>query len=98
MLLARFLLSRFSPRLLLIICLQDGAIEAVVEEKLRGRYLFVSANVVNHPLLSYVHAHLGALLPFQPPTETINSSNSYKPFVVTGNATVLDDSPARTSR
>ncbi|CAL8463666.1 g3200 [Coccomyxa elongata] len=81
-----------------IVFIQDGAIEMVVEEKLRGRYLFVSANVVNHPLLSYVHAHLGPLLPFQPPSESLNSSNSHKPFVVTDNATVLDESPARTSR
>ncbi len=82
----------------LVHCLQDGAIETVVEEKLRGRYLFVSANVVNHPLLSYVHAHLGALLPFHPASKGLNASNSHKPFVVTENVTVLDESPARTSR
>ena len=37
-------------------------------EKLRGRWLFASANVANHPLLSRLHARLGALLPFQLPT------------------------------
>lgn len=36
-------------------------------EKLRGRFLFLSANVVNHPLLSHLHARLGAVLPFQAP-------------------------------
>ncbi len=44
--------------------LQDGAIEALVEAKLQSRFLFLSANVVNQPLLSFVHARLGALLPF----------------------------------
>jgi hypothetical protein len=33
-----------------------------VREKLEHkRYMFVSANVVNHPLLSHVHARLGAV-------------------------------------
>ena len=36
-------------------------------EKQRGRFLFVSANVVNHPLLSHLHARLGAVLPFKAP-------------------------------
>eukprot|EP00884_Botryococcus_braunii_P006949 jgi/Botrbrau1/16255/Bobra.0066s0040.1 len=49
-----------------IVFIQDGAIEALVEAKLRSRFLFLSANVVNHPLLSPVHARLGALLPFAP--------------------------------
>ena len=68
-----------------------------MEEKLRGRYLFVSANVVNHPLLSYVHAQLGALLPFQPPPKGLNPLDAYKPFVLANNHSVLDDSPAHTS-
>ncbi|KAK9917316.1 hypothetical protein WJX75_003075 [Coccomyxa subellipsoidea] len=80
-----------------VIFIQDGAIEALVEEKLRGRYLFVSANVVNHPLLSYVHAQLGALLPFQPPPKGLNPMDAYKPFVLANNHSVLDDSPAHTS-
>ena len=65
--------------------LQDGAIEAVVEEKLRGRYLFVSAQ-------------LGALLPFHQPLRGLNPNDAYKPFVVSDNATVLDDSPARAAK
>lgn len=48
---------------------QDGAVEALVEAKLQSRFLFLSANVVNHPLLSSVHARLGALLPFTPTVE-----------------------------
>ena len=51
----------------LLLHAQDGAIEALVAEKLRGRWLFASANVANHPLLSRLHARLGALLPFKPP-------------------------------
>ena len=47
---------------------QDGAIKALVAEKLRGKWLFVSVNVVNHPLLLRLRSRLGALLPFQPPT------------------------------
>ena len=30
------------------------------------RFLFTSANVINHPILSSVHAHLGALTNFEP--------------------------------
>ncbi len=79
------------------IVVQDGAIEALVEEKLRGRYLFVSANIVNHPLLSYVHAQLGALLPYHQPPKGLSPLDAYKPFELVDSADVLDDSPARTS-
>lgn len=40
--------------------------EALVTEQLNGQQLLVSANVVNHPRLSFVHASMGALLPVQP--------------------------------
>merc|ERR1712107_838950 len=33
----------------------DGAIAEMIREKRRGRFLFVSANVVNHGILSAVH-------------------------------------------
>lgn len=46
---------------------QDGAIEELLEEHLARRYLFVSANVVNHPILTAVHNRMGATLPFHPP-------------------------------
>lgn len=77
--------------------LQDGAIEAIVEEHLRGRYLFVSANVINHPLLSHVHAKLGALLPFVPPKRGIDPADPLKPFQIAGDPHILDDSAARKS-
>lgn len=32
----------------------DGAIEAMLEEKLRGRFLFVSGNIINHSTISLV--------------------------------------------
>lgn len=39
----------------------DGAIAEMVREKRRGRFLFVSANVINHGILSAVHQELAAL-------------------------------------
>lgn len=51
---------------------QDGTIEMLVKAKIDGvEYDAVSANVVNHPVLSDVHAHLQAILPFSP---TANAS------------------------
>jgi len=49
-----------------VTCVQDGAMEALVTEQLNGQQLLVSANVVNHPRLSFVHASMDALLPIQP--------------------------------
>ena len=37
-----------------VVWLADGAIEAMLEEKLRGRYLYLSANIVNHSSLGLV--------------------------------------------
>ena len=34
----------------------EGAIEAMLEEKLRGRFLYLSANVINHSTLVLVRA------------------------------------------
>eukprot|EP00747_Dinoflagellata_sp_TGD_P208085 gnl/TRDRNA2_/TRDRNA2_81602_c0_seq2.p1 gnl/TRDRNA2_/TRDRNA2_81602_c0~~gnl/TRDRNA2_/TRDRNA2_81602_c0_seq2.p1 ORF type:complete len:390 (+),score=56.10 gnl/TRDRNA2_/TRDRNA2_81602_c0_seq2:46-1215(+) len=39
----------------------DGAIPEMIREKRRGRFLFVSANVINHGILSAVHQELGAI-------------------------------------
>merc|ERR1712232_96761 len=39
----------------------DGAIAEMIREKRRGRFLFVSANVVNHGILSAVHQELAAI-------------------------------------
>lgn len=47
-----------------MVYISDGALEEMVAEKLRNRFWLVSANVVNHPLLSPVHAHRGALHAF----------------------------------
>jgi hypothetical protein len=45
-----------------IIFIHDRAIEALVREKLeRHQFIFASANVVNHALLSHVHMRIGAL-------------------------------------
>ncbi|KAI9218468.1 hypothetical protein BC828DRAFT_350410 [Blastocladiella britannica] len=49
-----------------VVFIEDGAFEAMLEEKLRNRFLFVSANVVNHPVLSTVHAQMAALVPYAP--------------------------------
>lgn len=43
--------------------ISDGAIPEMIREKRRGRFLFVSANVVNHGIVSAVHQEL-ALLPW----------------------------------
>ncbi len=37
-----------------VVWLADGAIEAMLEEKLRGRFLYLSANIVNHSSLGLV--------------------------------------------
>lgn len=44
-----------------VVFIRNGAIEAMLQEFLKGRWFLVSANVINHPLLSFVHARLGAL-------------------------------------
>ena len=79
---------------------QDGAIEALVAEKLRGRFLFVSANVVNHPLLSHVHARLGAVLPLQAPPP--GGDDASAPWAIRDGlppaANVLDATAAADSR
>ena len=64
-------------------------------EKLRGRYMFVSANVVVHGMLSHVHAHLGVLLPFQPPPP---GSQPGAAWVLPEQAAALDGTPANKSQ
>lgn len=39
----------------------DGAIAEMIREKRRGRFLFVSANVVNHGILSAVHQEVSSI-------------------------------------
>merc|ERR1712066_111691 len=50
-----------------IVYISDAAIPSLVREKQRRRCSFVSANVVNHAILSAVHEEIGALRNFLPP-------------------------------
>merc|ERR1719359_657747 len=45
----------------------DGAIASLIREKRRGRFLFVSANVVNHGILSAVHQEQASIPHLQKP-------------------------------
>jgi hypothetical protein len=47
-----------------IVFISDGTFENMLQEYLTNNLLFLSANVINHPLLSHVHARLMAILPF----------------------------------
>ena len=47
-----------------IVFIANGTFERMVEEYLTNNLIFLSANIVNHPLLSYVHARLRAIVPF----------------------------------
>jgi len=44
-----------------VVYIADGAIAEMIREKRRGRFLFVSANVVNHGILSAVHQETSAI-------------------------------------
>merc|ERR1719498_2263073 len=46
-----------------------GAIAEMIREKRRNRFLFVSANVVNHGILSAVHQELAQMQAHEPPRE-----------------------------
>uniref|UniRef100_A0A7S4R648 Uncharacterized protein n=1 Tax=Alexandrium monilatum TaxID=311494 RepID=A0A7S4R648_9DINO len=52
-----------------IVYIADEAIPAMVRERLRGRCGVVSANVVNHAILSAVHQDVGAIRNFFPPED-----------------------------
>eukprot|EP00928_Gymnodinium_smaydae_P079605 TRINITY_DN63499_c0_g1_i1.p1 TRINITY_DN63499_c0_g1~~TRINITY_DN63499_c0_g1_i1.p1 ORF type:complete len:453 (+),score=87.91 TRINITY_DN63499_c0_g1_i1:101-1459(+) len=67
----------------------EGAIAELIREKRRGRFLFVSANVVNHGIMSAVHQELAALRWMQPPQQLLtpggaptNEAWSYRGDVV----------------
>jgi hypothetical protein len=47
-----------------VVFISNGTFERMVEEYLKNDLLILSANVVNHPILAYVHSKLGAILPF----------------------------------
>ena len=54
----------------------------MVQTKLKHpEYLAVSANVVNHPLMSWIHYHIGAIRPYLPelePPKNSTPSNSWR--------------------
>jgi hypothetical protein len=52
--------------------IKKEAIEWMAQEYISGRWWLVSANVINHPQLASVHAHLGALYNFK------NRKNQYQ--------------------
>jgi hypothetical protein len=47
-----------------VVFISNRTFERMVEEYLKNDLLILSANVVNHPVLTYVHSELGAILPF----------------------------------
>jgi hypothetical protein len=47
-----------------IVFIRNGTFERMIEEYINKNLLFLSANVVNHPLLSHVHARMMAIMPF----------------------------------
>ncbi|KAL0042515.1 hypothetical protein WJX79_002128 [Trebouxia sp. C0005] len=44
-----------------IVYIKEGTIEAMLHEKLRSRFWIISANVINHSVLTFVHAAMGAM-------------------------------------
>ena len=63
-----------------IVFIHDGTFERMLEEYFNDNLLFLSANVVNHPLLSHVHARMMANMPFDQISEfqwtkSVNKSN-----------------------
>ena len=47
-----------------VVFISNGTFERMVEEYLKNDLLILSANVVNHPILTYIHTKIGAILPF----------------------------------
>ncbi len=47
-----------------IVFISNGTFENMIEEYLTGTHFILSANVVNHPILSDVHVKFRAILPF----------------------------------
>ena len=70
-----------------IVFISNGTFERMVEEYTINKLVFLSANVVNHPLLSYVHARLRAIMPFY-------EESPYK-WVKYENSTDLEDTVAQ---
>ena len=66
-----------------IVFIKNGTFEKMLDEYLTGNHYILSANVINHSQLSYVHTRLRAILPFY----------EIKPYtwVIAENTTVIDD-------
>ena len=47
-----------------IVFISNGTFENMLEEYISNKGVVLSANVINHPLLSHVHARIRAILPF----------------------------------
>merc|ERR1719473_698179 len=62
-----------------ILYISDGAIPELVREKRRGRFLFVSANVVNHGIMSAIHQEFAAMPALKP-----DPTDSMKPWQLHG--------------
>jgi len=76
-----------------IVFISEGAIAELVREKLRKRFLFVSANVVNHGILSSVHQELAQLRwlvppPPPPPAQPHEAGASQGPWTYQGDVIV----------
>mmetsp|Transcript_125456 Transcript_125456/g.401793 ORF Transcript_125456/g.401793 Transcript_125456/m.401793 type:complete len:294 (+) Transcript_125456:149-1030(+) len=67
-----------------IVYIHRHAVAELVREKLRGRCLFVSANVVNHAIMSAVHQERGAHRAFEPAPEFEEDPSSRAPWVRIG--------------
>lgn len=74
-----------------IVYIAPGAIAEMAREKLRERFLFVSANVVNHGILSAVHQELVQLRWLEPPFKNASEADkeTYKPWRYKGDV-ILD--------
>lgn len=55
--------------------IHDGALAEMIREKKRDRFLFVSANVVNHGILSSVHQELTQIPWLEKPEKTVDESS-----------------------
>ncbi|KAF4468156.1 hypothetical protein FALBO_4974 [Fusarium albosuccineum] len=61
-----------------IVFMEDSVIPSIVKKKIEHpEYYVISANVVNQPLLSWVHWNLGAVKPYLP---EVNSKGEIKSF------------------
>lgn len=62
-----------------VVFIADGAIPDMIREKRRGRFLFVSANVVNHGILSAVHQEMSSIPHLEkPPLEAGRTNQEQK--------------------